>query len=109
MRKVFFFKGAFVAAALTAVTAAQAYDFESGGLCYNILSADEKTVEVTTDGDETLYDELQDVVIPETVANGGVDYKVVAIGEYAFESAPITSVSVPSSVTSMGVGAFEYC
>lgn len=109
MRKVFFFKSVFVAAALTAVTVAQAYDFESGGLCYNILSADEKTVEVTNDGEETFYDELQDVVIPETVIYDSVDYKVVAIGEYAFESAPITSVIVPTSVTSMGVGAFEYC
>ena len=109
MRKFFSFRCLLAAVALAAGTGAEAYDFEYQGLCYNILSTDEKTVEVASDGDETFYDELQDLVIPETVTYDSVDYKVVAIGEYAFQYTPVTSASMPASVATIGDGAFQSC
>ena len=55
---------------------AAAYDFESGGLYYNILDADAKTVEVTLEGEKNGWDTQSSytgsVVIPATVRNGGV-------------------------------------
>ena len=52
------------------------------------------------------------VVIPEklTPANGGAELIVTEIKAYAFDPCDgITSVTIPSSVTTMGEGAFEGC
>jgi hypothetical protein len=47
-----------------------------------------------------------DIVIPETFTYDGVKYRVTAIGEAAFGDTNITSVTIPSSVTSIGSWAF---
>ena len=56
---------------------ATAYDFESGGLYYNILDKDAKTVEVTLSAGinenntwETVADYSGKIVVPATVTNG---------------------------------------
>ena len=50
-----------------------------------------------------------DIVIPSTV-NYGRDYPVVGISESAFEGcSDLQSVTIPSSVTSIGVWAFRWC
>ncbi|WP_345064976.1 leucine-rich repeat domain-containing protein [Leifsonia kafniensis] len=46
------------------------------------------------------------VVIPETVAAGGVSYDVTLIGENAFEATGLTSVSIPNTVVTIGYAAF---
>ena len=51
-----------------------------------------------------------DVVIPESVkAKDGNDYKVTAFGDYCFSCSGLTSITIPSSVTSFGDGCFAYC
>ena len=52
-----------------------------------------------------------DVVIPETVANPktGKEYPVTSIGQNAFKGSLLTSIVIPSSVTSVGIGAFKEC
>ena len=63
-------------------TVVWAYDFEADGIYYNILSSDDKTVEVTYKFSGGSYS--GDVTIPETVTNGGIEYRVTAIGDDAF-------------------------
>ena len=91
-----------------------AYDFKQGDIYYNILSSTE--VEVTY-GDELNvypYDENsgsygEDVIIPETVDYGGINYNVTAIGDYAFSSCMyLMCVTIPNSITRIGDYAFAY-
>ena len=49
------------------------------------------------------------VVIPGKINYGRKSYKVTSIGNNAFWSCPITSVTIPNNVTSIGDGAFRNC
>ena len=54
--------------------------------------------------------ETTDLVIPETFVDNGTTYKVVGIGNSAFEGCiNLTSVTIPDSVTKIGIGAFQSC
>ena len=89
---------------LVAVTAS-AQDFEVDDICYNILSEDDRTVEVT----ESPYGYMDNVVIPAEVTYDGSTYSVTTIGDVVFyDCDDLTSVSMPS-VTTIGVGAFSTC
>ena len=105
---------------------AKAEDFEVDGLCYNIISEDEKTVEVTyynyssSDGynsydsdkldEEGLTGYKGDQTIPQKVIYKGSAYTVVAIGAHAFDCCPyLTSLTIPASVVSIGDYAFKDC
>ena len=109
--------------------------FESDGIFYEVLSEQELTVEVARG--EYLYDEEEgetysytgDIVIPPTVEYDGKTYTVTAIGDFAFcmwdfpaggsdnyfHHEPnilgegISSISIPSTVTSIGLHAFLGC
>lgn len=82
-----------------------AYDFEDGGIYYNITS--ETTAEVTRNN-FVLYS--GDVEIPSVADNAGKTYSVTMIGSHAFYGCHnLASVSIPGSVTSIGVGAFYDC
>ena len=49
-----------------------------------------------------------EIVIPESVTYEGTVYSVTGIGEQAFYGCfGLTSLTIPNSVTSIGVGAFE--
>lgn len=50
-----------------------------------------------------------EVVIPETHGEGEEKKPVVAIADQAFSGSNITAVTVPASVTQIGVAAFAYC
>ena len=91
---------------------ASAFDFEAGGLCYDILPGDQNQVKVTyrvLSSENSSY-VTGDIVIPATVENDGKTYDVVAIGERAFQACgSLNSVEIPESVTSIGNRAFLDC
>ena len=109
--------------ALLGITQAWAYDCKVGDLCYN-LNKNNHTATLTYSGwpynneytghynaSETLKD--KDVVIPSTITYNDVEYTVTAIGEDAFydceSSILMSSVTIPSTVTSIGQYAFFKC
>ncbi len=112
MRKIYF-KQLFTALLLLCSTIASAHDFEVDGIYYNILSSDNKTVEVTfrAGSYDSYYDEYSGAVtIPSSVIYNGETYSVTSIGEAAFESCnSLESVTIPNSVTSIGEAAFQFC
>ena len=98
---------------LMVATVAMAHDFEVGGIYYNILSEEEKTVEVTYRGNScSSYSNeyTGSVDIPSSVISNGITYAVTSIGRDAFYNCSgLTSVTIPNSVTSIGYSAFEDC
>ena len=106
-------KHLFTALMLLCTTVATAHDFEVGGIYYNILSEEDKTIEVTYRG--TSYYQYPNqytgsVIIPESVIYNGVKYSITSIGSHAFFGCDdLYSVEIPNSVTSIGYEAFEYC
>ena len=83
---------------------ANADDVEIDGIYYN-LDAENKTA-VTTKYEN--YNSIE-VVIPESVNYDGVTYTVTSIGAHSFYSLPdLISLTIPSSVTSIGDQAFCY-
>lgn len=101
-----------------------AYDFtaicESGQtLYYNVLSENEKTVELTyAEYYEAVYDQWWtyywnvtapegDLIIPETVQFNKSLYTVTIVGAHAFDHCDITSVMFPNSIIEIGDYAFQ--
>ena len=80
---------------------AYAQDFDSGDLRYSVLSPDDKTCAVTGH-----YDLGSVVDIPETVTDGEEWYTVTEVGDYAFGWVSFESLTLPSSLESLGSGAF---
>ena len=101
-----------VAVLLCCITA-NAYDFEVDGIYYKILSLEDLTVEVTNKGNygTSFYDGYTgDVIIPSTVTYKSKSLTVTSIGDYAFaRCSGLTSITIPSSVTTIGESAFENC
>ena len=98
-----------VAVLLTALSA-QAYDFKSGDLYYEITS--DSTVQVTYQeiSSTTNYPGLSTIIIPETVTYDSTTYSVTSIGIFAFGGcSSLTSITIPNSVTSIVDYAFSYC
>jgi len=109
MKYTFIKKFGIVAALLSATLSASAYDFETGGLYYNILSEEERTAEVTF-SKKYVADYKGDITIPQICSYDGKEYNVVSIGESAFYlCSDMTSVSIPGSVTAIGDRAFVSC
>lgn len=98
---------AFVISSLTEV---RAYDFMIDGICYNILSQGNLTCEVTSNPNT----HEESVVIPEYVNFGKGKYKVVAIGDNAFNErsfsiSRLKNISIPGTVERIGKSAFYCC
>ena len=105
-------KHLFTALLLMVATVAMAHDFEVGGIYYDILSEEKKTVEVTYRGNYSSYSNeyTGSVDIPSSVISNGITYAVTSIGDYAFDDCSgLTSITIPNSVTSIGWSAFEDC
>ena len=85
---------------------ASAYDFEVDGIYYNILSASDFTVEVTS-GDNKYSG---DIVIPSTVAYKSKVLSITNIEAVAFSNCEnLTSLTVGSNVINIENGSFEGC
>lgn len=84
-----------------------AYDFEDGGIYYNISG---NSVSVTS-GDTGYQGAYQGaIVIPSQVIYNGVNYSVTSIGSFAFgHCSNLTSVTIPNSVNIIEYGAFWQC
>ena len=100
-----------IATLLMSVQMATAYDFEEGGIYYNV-NEDSTTVTVTYE--TTDYNSYSgDVVIPETVTHEGVTYIVTVIGDEAFKNCEeLTSIVMPNTITAIGKKngqSFFYC
>ena len=92
MRKILLL---FTALLLSAVAMAMAYDFKVDGLCYSIL--DEYSVEVTPEaGFNNNYPDLVNAAIPNYVEYDNVQYRVLGLGENAFNGAKnLESIEFP--------------
>lgn len=90
---------------------AKAYDFQSGGIYYNITSKTE--VEVITSNQSYLSEKYTgEIIIPEILTSPyrKKSYKVTSISSNAFSDCPgSTSVTMPNSVRSIGSLAFHNC
>ena len=94
-------------------TVANAHDFEVDGIYYNILSEEDKTVEVTCRGSSygSYSDEYSgDITIPANVIYNGASYSVTTIGSSAFYNcSSLANITIPNSVTTIGNSAFTGC
>ena len=88
---------------LMSCTLGYAQKFEIEGLTYNVIDESNRYVEVVGGADTKI------VKIPSTVTRGGVRYTVISIGGEAFLDWGLTSITIPSSVKSIGDCAFEFC
>ena len=72
-----------------------------------LLDSDAKTATLVpkTDGKYS-----GDIIIPEKVkGNEGEEYIVASLGDHCFSRSDLTSITIPSSVTSLGNYCFEWC
>lgn len=87
---------------------AMAYDFSSSGINYNILSKDDKTIEVV--GFSNPNNGISEIDIPNNITLNGVKYYVVAIGKKAFWGCEqLNSIFISYGVSEIGEEAFRGC
>ena len=90
--------------ALLLPTTAMAYDFEVGGIYYDI-NGSEATVAQSPG-----YNYQGNIVIPSSVTYGGTTYAVTAIADKAFfYCLDLTGVTIGNSVVTIGYRSFCYC
>lgn len=80
--------------------------FDSGGLSFTVIDSEKNECAVTGYDAATIPATLD---IPAKVADNGTTYTVVRIDSKAFQEAPITSLTVPSTVTAIQSRAFLNC
>ena len=91
---------------LTLSTNVRAYDFMVDGIRYNILSAEDKTVEVTYDhqtGAAYYGEYMGDIIVPSEVTFNNITFRVIQIGNYAFKNCgELNTLIVSEGITSIG-------
>ena len=93
-------------AVLLCSVAANAYDFETDGICYDITSATDLTVSVAS-GSEKYKGKID---IPSTVTYNSSTYTVTGIRGTAFRASMVlTQVTIPNSVKTIDAFAFSNC
>lgn len=99
-------KGFVMLVAMMLMTASSTMAEVIDGLRYN-LDADTKTATLLP----TTNKYSGDIVVPEKVkGSDGVDYIVVAFGDECFKGCSgLTSITIPSTVTSLGYWCFSKC
>lgn len=87
------------------------YDFRYCGVCYRVLSEEQKTCEaVDYHENSNKLRNNTDVTIESIVRNGDERYTVVSIGDSAFVNKHmLRSLSIPSTVRHIGSSAFRNC
>ncbi len=85
-------------------------DFEVDGIYYNIVDLVNRTCQVTFDN-PYYYSYFQDtIIVPETVAYKGREFRVIGISPNAFNGAiNLKVLSLPSSIETIGENAFAGC
>ncbi len=83
------------------------YDFLVDGIYYKITSSSSLTVEALYGLTSSPYSDI--IIIPSTVTNENVTYTVTSVGGSPFPEGSITSITLPSSITSVGEGSFSNC
>ena len=107
MKQLFKYYGVILTALLSFLPASS-YDFKVDVLFYNILSKEDRTVEVTYKDFNVPY-VSGDLELPKKVIYKSKTYTVISIGNAAFRDCSLTSVTIPNSVTSIGNYAFADC
>lgn len=80
--------------------------FDSGGLSFTVIDSEINECAVTGYNAASIPATLD---IPAKVADNGTTYTVVRIDSKAFQEAPITSLTVPATVTTIQSRAFYNC
>lgn len=95
---------------------ALARDFDYNGLTYTVLDEDSRTCQVkagycTSDSNLVPGNTVAgDLVVPSEAVDGEIIYTVIHISRYAFcNCSDLTSVTIPETVTSIGIGSFQGC
>ena len=86
---------------------AMAYDFESNGFYYNIISLSDLTAELTCSGAEDEYENETatysgDITIPHTAEYANKTFRVIGINPYAFINCSIGTLTIPETIESVG-------
>ena len=96
----------FALAAAMMPVSLSAYDFEEGGIYYDV-NGSEATV---TRAGANVASYSGDVVIPEKVIHNGVEYAVTEIGYSAFSYCyGLSSIEIPNTIVGIGEHAFLHC
>ncbi|MDE6303556.1 MAG: leucine-rich repeat domain-containing protein, partial [Paramuribaculum sp.] len=86
---------------------AYAYDFEVDGVFYTVTDLEKFEIEVANPFPNEPYTKTE-IVIPSEIVYNGRTFVPVRIGERAFYyTKNLKSVSLPSSIKSIGKGAFQ--
>ena len=92
---------------------AMAYDFESNGFYYNIISLSDLTAELTCSGAEDEYNETAtysgDITIPQTAEYANKTFRVIGINPYAFINCSIGTLTIPETIESVGDDDINSC
>lgn len=90
-----------------------AYDAKVENIYYTFSGTEATVVDMNYNKGHSNWNEMAytgNVVIPETVTNNGVTYRVTAIGDNAFYYCTgLKSIFIPNSIISIGKNAFNMC
>jgi hypothetical protein len=96
---------------LASINIAYGYDFKYDDFYCTIISNEDKTVSVSAYSNTSYSNSnntFTELTIPQSIGNNGTIYTVTEVGSFR-NSEELTSVSIPSTITSIGDEAFYGC